>query len=590
MRLIFDIETNGLLDTVSKVYCLVIKNTDDNMVWSLGPDKIKLGLDILEVADELIGHNIIGYDIPALQKLYPDFKPTAKLTDTLVLARLIHSDIKAEDTDRVAKGFPKELFGSHSLAAWGQRIGFDKMDYQGGWDAWSQEMQTYCEIDVEVTHKLWLYLKPWDYSQTAIDLEHEVYALTQQMERNGWPFDVLNGMKLYSELAQRRDRLKAELQDLFPSWEAVDREVTYKRDNKKLGVKAGDTKTFMKIVQFNPGSRQHIERCLVEKYKWKPAVYTPSGQAKIDDEVLSRLPYPEAKALAEFFLVEKRIGQLAEGDQAWLKVERGGKIHGRYNPNGTVTGRATHSSPNISQVPSVAALLGKECRSLFHVPSHWRLVGSDYSGLELRCLAHYMAHFDNGEYVKVVTEGDVHTVNQKAAGLPTRNNAKTFIYAFLYGAGDEKIGSIIGKGRKEGKALKESFLNATPALKRLRSMVATASKKGFVKAIDGRLIPVRSEHAALNSLLQATGAVLCKDWIVNVNKELQKSGLKHGWDGEYVFLGWVHDEIQIAVKEGLEDQVGEVCLWAAKETGKRYGFRCPLAAEFKVGSNWAETH
>jgi DNA polymerase I-like protein with 3'-5' exonuclease and polymerase domains len=274
-------------------------------------------------------------------------------------------------------------------------------------------------------------LKPWDYSKTAIDLEHEVATLCFKIEQNGWPFDVRKATELYSRLAQRREELKVELQGLFDPWEEVDRVVTYKRDNKKLEVKAGDTRTYYKTVVFNPGSRQHIQRCLETKYGWKPEVFTPSGQAKIDEETLKRLEYPEAKKLAEWFLVEKRIGQLAEGDQAWLKLERNGKVHGSYNTNGAVTGRATHSNPNIAQVPSGSAEYGRECRELFGCPPGWKLVGADYSGLELRCLAHYMATFDNGAYGREVVEGDVHTANQKAAGLPTRNNAKTFIYAFL---------------------------------------------------------------------------------------------------------------------------------------------------------------
>lgn len=593
MRLIFDIETNGLLDTISKVYSLVTLDLDTSELCSYRPNSITEGLKKLQEADELIGHNIIKYDIPALKKVFPTFKPRGKLTDTLVLSRLIYSDIKSDKQDgqRIVTGqIAKESYGSHSLDAWGQRIGLHKMKYEGGWDEWTEEMQVYCEHDVRVTKKLYEHLKPHTYSQTAIDLEHEVATLCFQIEENGWPFNVKDAMALYAKLAQRRDELKVSLQTLFDPWEEVDRVVTYKRDNKKLGVKAGDTRTYMKTVVFNPGSRQHIEKCLKAKYGWKPEVFTPSGQAKIDEEVLAKLPYPEAKQLGEFFLVEKRVGQLAEGEQAWIKLERKGKIHGGYNTNGAVTGRATHSNPNISQVPSCGAEYGADCRALFHVPSGWKAVGADYSGLELRCLAHYMSAFDNGEYAKIVVEGDVHTANQQAAGLPTRNNAKTFIYAFLYGAGNAKIGKIVGQGAKEGKALKERFLASLPALAKLKSAVSTAAAKGYLKGLDGREVPVRSPHAALNTLLQSAGAILCKGWIVGINKQLQAAGLRHGWDGDYVFLGWIHDEIQIAVREGLEEQVGNTCLRVAEETGHQFAFKCPLASEYKVGSNWAETH
>lgn len=433
-RYVFDIETNGLLDTLTTIHCLVLLNADTGQMHSFGPSEIPEGLRLLEEAHELIGHNVIAFDLPAITKVYPSFTTAAKVTDTLVLARLIYSDLKSDKQDgvRLATGqIAKEAYGSHSLNAWGQRIGLHKMQHDTGWDVWSPEMQAYCEHDTRVTLALWKHLKVDTYSKTAVDLEHDVARLCFKIEQNGWPFDVRKATELYGRLAARREELKADLRGLFDPWEEVDRAVTYKRDNKKLGVKAGDTKTYYKTVEFNPGSRQHIERCLRTKYGWKPEVFTPSGQAKVDEEVLARLEYPEAKKLAEFFLVEKRIGQLAEGEQAWLKCERNGRIHGRYNTNGAVTGRCTHSNPNIAQVPSVSAEYGGDCRALFGVPKGWKLVGADYSGLELRCLAHYMATFDGGSYAREVVEGDVHTANQKAAGLPTRNNAKTFIYAFL---------------------------------------------------------------------------------------------------------------------------------------------------------------
>lgn len=593
MRFVFDVETNGLLDTLTTIHCLVCLNVDTDAIHSFGPSDIPEGLKLLQGASELIGHNAIKFDLPAISKVYPWFTYNGLVTDTLVLTRLIYSDLKGDKQDgiRLATGqITKEVYGSHSLNAWGQRIGLHKMSYEGGWESFTPEMLAYCEHDCRVTLALHKFLKIDSYSKLAVDLEHDVAKLCFQIEQNGWPFDVRGATELYGRLAKRREELKADLRGLFDPWEEVDRVVTYKRDNKPKGIKAGDTKTFYKTVEFNPASRQHIERCLRDKYGWKPQVFTPSGQAKVDEEVLAKLEYPEAKKLAEFFLVEKRISQMAEGDQAWIKLERNGKIHGSYNTNGAVTGRATHSHPNISQVPSVSAEFGRDCRALFHVPSGWKAVGADYSGLELRCLAHYMHHFDGGAYAREVVEGDVHTANQKAAGLPTRNNAKTFIYAFLYGAGDEKIGKIIGKGRNEGRELRERFLEATPAIAKLKKQVGQAASKGYLKGLDGRHLPVRSEHSSVNLLLQNCGATLCKAWIVGIDNALKEQGLRHGWNGEYVFLGWIHDEVQIAVKDGHEETVGQVCLRVAEETGHRFQFKCPLAAEYKVGSNWAETH
>lgn len=599
-RYVFDIECNGFLDTVTKLHSLVLLDADSGEVHSFH-GTFADGLTMLLEADELIGHNVIAFDLPVLHKLFPSLQIDAAITDTLVLSRLIHSDIKAEDGPRLtAKTIDPKLFGSHSLEAWGQRLGFHKQEYTGGWDTWSPVMQEYCEQDVKVTHRLWQYLSPGKYSPQAIKLEHDMMALCAAMEREGWPFDVPKALKLYSELSGRREAIKAQLADLFPPWEVVDRVVTYKRPNKTKGIKAGDTVTHMKTVYFNPSSRQHIAHCLQTKYNWSPKEFTENGQPKIDDEVLGDLVYPEARALAEYFLIEKRIGQLAEGDNGWLKLERNGRIHGRYNPNGTVTGRSTHSQPNIAQVPSVRKSkekgilygleggYGYECRELFKAPEGFSMVGADMSGLELRCLAHYMAKYDGGEYSKVVTEGDVHTTNMQAAGIDSRDLAKRFIYAYLYGASSRKIAMVLDCKVKEAEHIMERFSQGLPALANLKKAVALHAKNGFIPAIDGRRIPIRSPHAALNSLLQSTGAVLCKTWFLTIKSEVENTGM--AWGKDFYFLGHIHDEVQIAAKKGSEEIVGRIAVKAASRVAEIYKFRCPLAAEYRIGETWAETH
>lgn len=604
-RYIFDIECNGFLDTVTKLHSLVLMDIDTGLMSSFAypgeySSLINGEVELLEGATELIGHNVIAFDLPVLQKLMPSLKITAKVTDTLVISRLIHSDLKAEDAPRlIAKSISPKLYGSHSLEAWGERLGLHKGNYEGGFEVWSQEMQDYCEQDVKVTQKLYQYLKPESYSQRAVALEHDMMRLCADMEREGWPFDVRGGLELYSQLSARREAIKTELLSLFPPWEVVDRVVTYKRPNKTKGIKAGDVVTHMKTVYFNPSSRQHIAHCLKEKYNWSPKDFTENGQPKIDDEVLSSLVYPEAKALAEYFLIEKRIGQLAEGDNAWLKLERRGRIHGRYNPNGTVTGRSTHQQPNIAQVPSVrkskAGVLkgleggyGYECRSLFKTPEGWSMVGADMSGLELRCLAHFMAFYDKGEYAKVVTEGDVHTTNMQAAGIESRDQAKRFIYAYLYGAAPPKIAEVLGCKRNEAANVMERFAKGLPALAKLKQAVAEAAKKGHILSIDGRKVPIRSPHAALNSLLQSSGAILCKTWFLTIRDAIEAEGLV--WGKDFYFLAHIHDEVQIAVKKGYEELVGKITIDSARKVAERYQFKCPLAAEYKVGDTWAATH
>lgn len=586
MALIFDIETDGFLENATKIHCLVIKDTTDNKTYEYvfsKPYEADEGLNHLDSADLIVGHNAIKYDLAVIKKLYPGFHiGQDKVLDTLVLSRLIYSDLRERDGAAIEQGLlPSKLWASHSLKAWGYRLGILKGEYgaeENAWETFTPEMLSYCAQDVEVTHALYQKLTSMEYSQEAIQLEHKVAWICAQMERNGWPFDKEGAVKLYSELVQKRAEILKEMQETFEP-------LVIERVSEKTGKRLKD-----KIIEFNPGSRQHIADRLKTKYGWKPKDFTPSGQPKVDEDVLKALPYPEAQKLAEYFLVEKRIGQVAEGDQAWLKLERNGKIHGSINTNGAVTGRATHNSPNLAQVPGVGSPYGEQCRTFFTVLPGFKQVGADLSGLELRCLAHFMARWDGGEYGHELLNGDVHTKNQLAAGLPTRNNAKTFIYGFLYGAGDAKIGSIIGKGAKEGKDLKEKFLKGVPALASLRNAVIKSAERGYLIGLDKRRIPIRSSHAALNSLLQGAGALIAKQWIIECIAEADRRGLKSGWDGDYCLLGWIHDELQFAVREELADDFGKFVVECATRAGEYFDFRIKIDAEYKVGNNWAACH
>jgi DNA polymerase-1 len=596
VALIFDLETDGLLDEVSKIHCLIIKDTEDGKVYTyIGskPYEMEEGLDHLASGDIIAGHNVIKYDIPVIQKLYPLFSiDPSKVFDTLVATRLIWANIK--DTDNVLlkqEKLPGKLFGSHSLAAWGYRLGNYKGDYSGGWETFSQEMLDYCVQDVEVTASLYQKIIDKNYAQQALDLEHQVAWLMAKQERNGFHFDMKKAAELLGTLVQRRGELERELKEYFGSWEVQLPDFVPARDNKTLGYKKGIPVKKVKTVEFNPSSRDHIADRLITLYGWKPADFTEGGKPMVDEVVLGKLSYPPCKQLTEYLLVQKRISQLNEGGQAWMKCEKKGKIHGSINPNGAVTGRATHSYPNISQVPSSGSPYGPECRALFTVPDDWLLVGADASGLELRCLAHFMAKWDGGKYAEILLGGDIHTENQKAAGLSTRNQAKTFIYAFLYGAGDAKIGSITGGAASEGRKLKQKFLRSLPALGRLVEAVQGAAKRGYLVGLDGRHIHVRSSHAALNTLLQGAGALICKKWLVLLEEHLQAAGLKHGWDGDYAFCAWSHDECQIACRTPeIASAVRKMAEDCVLKAGEYFSFRCPTAGESKVGKTWADTH
>ena len=329
---------------------------------------------------------------------------------------------------------------------------------------------------------------------------------------------------------------------------------------------------------FNLGSRQQIGRHL-QYYGWKPSQFTDKGQPIVDEAVLRKVKgIPEAALIGEYLMIQKRIAQV----QSWLDaVQDDGRVHGYVNANGAVTGRMTHSSPNMGQVPAVYSPYGKECRDVWTVPEGYKLVGMDASGLELRMLAHYMN--DEG-YTNEILNGDIHTTNQLAAGITTRDQAKTFIYAFLYGAGDAKIGSIVGGNAKDGKRLKEEFLHNTPALGRLRERVGVASGRGYVLGLDRRRVAIRSSHAALNSLLQSAGAIIMKKALCLLDEYAILWGL------DYHIIGNIHDEIQTEVREDQAERFGRLATSCVEAAGLFYRLNCPLAGDYKVGQTWAETH
>jgi hypothetical protein len=443
--IVFDIETDGLLDTTKRFWC--------GWLYDSYTDLYTGYTDLDEFFDALnkygtsgyniVGHNICKFDIPALKKLKGErfaFDVRDVCIDTLVLARLIYSNIKDTDVGLMRSGrLPKALYGSHSLKAYGYRMGELKGTYgehEGAWDKFTHEMYEYNKQDVVVTLKLFQKLMAKGYPLKAIQLEHDIAWVMAKQERNGFVFDKDQATKLYSELAGKRQVLYENLVSKGGSWTVYKGDKIYKRDNAKRGIKAGVPYPQYEEVTFNPNSRQHIAKVLMDR-GWEPTEMTPTGAPKVDEETLKTAKGIDlTEDILEYLLINKRIAQLAEGDNAWLKLMKDDpdgytRIHGSVNPNGAVTGRATHAYPNVAQVPAGRSPYGEECRSLFRVPTGWYEAGIDASGLELRCFAHFLYPYDHGEYVNEILNGDIHTHNQKMAGLPTRDNAKTFIYGFL---------------------------------------------------------------------------------------------------------------------------------------------------------------
>jgi len=584
--LIFDIETNGLKD-YTKIHTMTIYDYFKKEYMTYDKDQVSMGIRRLQEADCILGHNILGFDLPAIERLYPWFRRPDRCLDTLVLARVAYADVYDIDVKLGEEKIPKKLWGSHSLEAYGYRLGVFKGDFgkETDWTEWSEEMSSYCHQDVTVTVALYQKLISKDVPDECLELEHKVAEIIHRQTQHGFLFDNDKAQVLYAKLLQRKEELTGELQKVFPPWQVRMPDFIPKKDNQARGYIAGVPVKKFKTVIFNPGSRDHIAYQLQNKFGWKPTEFTESSKPKIDEDVLLELPYPEAKPLIEYFIINKRLGQLGDGDKAWLKlVDKDGRIHGEVITNGAVTGRMTHHNPNIAQVPAVKVPYGYECRELFTVPKGYKLVGCDASGLELRCLAHFMG---DDAYTHEILNGDIHTKNQHAAGLATRAEAKRFIYAYLYGGGDALIGSLIGKGPKEGKKIKKRFLEQTPALKSLRERVDKAAKRGYLKGLDGRHLKIRSPHAALNVLLQSAGALVMKKALTILDYNLKQQGFTNK---DYNFVANIHDEFQIEVKEEYAEYIGGQAVLAIRAAGDYFKFRCPLDGEWSMGNNWAETH
>jgi DNA polymerase-1 len=586
MNIVFDIEADGL--NPSKIFCIVAQDVDTGDVFTFDNTQLEEGYEFLKSATKLIGHNILGYDLPALRDVEGIDLRHKKIVDTLVLSRL----------------FKPTREGGHGLESWGYRLKFNKGDYgenQDAWDAYCPEMLEYCKRDVELNTKVYMSLRQESrgFTPQSVRLEHSVAKIIDQQRRNGFELDMKKAMLLVAELQDKLSDVESKVhetfkpkvieQELYPKYTKSGALSKLAQDFDNKGVRLTDdewaemnrTKTYVirkTSIPFNLGSRKQIGEYLVDA-GWKPKNYTPTGQPIVDEGTLSKVKgIPEAALIAEYLMLQKRLAQV----NSWIKaVEPDGRIRGYVNPNGAVTGRMTHSHPNTAQIPSTNSPYGKECRECWTVKKGNKLVGIDASGLELRMLAHYM---NDEDYTNEILTGDIHTTNQNLAGLESRNQAKTFIYALLYGAGDAKLGSVAKQGKARGRELRNKFLDSLPSFKHLVQRVQRESKKGFLKGLDGRKITVRSEHAALNTLLQSAGAIVMKEALVILEKSIQDMRL------DARFVANVHDEWQIECRESVADKVGKLGVEAIIQAGKNLNLNCPLDGDYHVGDGWHETH
>lgn len=655
--LVFDIETDGLLDDVTVVRCINVidRSTGKRLAYNGGvyasgdpaprDGTIEEGVTLLAAADCLAGHNIVRYDLPVLKQLH-GLTYSGGVLDTQTCATVIWTNLADMDFAAISKGklpheFQKDgLIGKHRLEAWGRRLGVVKGDFKpsdypnpgtGEKHTWktigfTPEMDAYGRQDVESTLALVEKIESKNYSAECLKLEHDVAQIIWRQRVRGFAFDVPAAMALAGKLQVRHAEIATDLTKVFEPWYAADvakgtAVFTPKKDNKKQGYTGGVPFSRVKHVVFNPGSRDHIADRLTKLRGWRPTQFTDGGKPQVDESTLEPLPWPEAKLLTEYLLIEKRLGQIAEGKEAWLKRAKEDaagvyRVHGSVNTNGAVTGRMTHSYPNVAQTPRVGSPYGEECRACWIATPGLVLVGCDAEGIELRALAHYMARYDGGEYVLVVVSGkkedgsDVHSVNQRAIGLNKRDGAKTFVYALIYGAGDYKLGLITYDDfteeqrakfnekyqqkrarstafKKLGASRRDRLMANLPALGQLVDDVREAANRGYLRGLDGRLLHIRGPHAALNTLLQSAAAVLMKKALVLLDADLASI---RSTTGVTEFVANIHDEWQIETTEETANEVGRLAADAIRRAGEHFKFRCPLSGSFGVGRNWAETH
>ena len=556
-KVIFDIETTL---TADKIWCIVCKHGDT--FYQFKENNLNRFEEFIKQTEEVIGHNIIGFDIPVVNKIFGyDLFANCKKTDTLILSRLLNPMIE----------------GGHSLKNWGTKLGHNKIHFEQ-FDFFTEEMLTYCRNDVELTERLYKFLitKTKDFGK-SIELEHKVAEIIQKQHDRGFKINVIDAYELQCKFQEDMNDLTSKVRETFPPLK-VETEFIPKSNNKARGYVKGVPFTKVKYKGFNLGSRQQIAERLV-MLGWKPKKKTDKGHIIVDEKVLSEIHnIPEAKLINRYLMLQKRIAQVS----SWIEaIKEDGRVHGKVITNGTITGRMSHQSPNMAQIPAVYSPYGKECRALWTVNKGNKLVGVDASGLELRMLAHYM---NDKDYTHEVVNGDIHTTNQVAAGLGSRDESKTFIYAFIYGAGSKKIGSIIGGSERDGERIKEKFLRATPSLRFLREKVERIAQRRWVRGLDQRKIIIRYPHAALNTLLQGAGATVMKYALTLLEEYVIRKQIK-----AFPVVN-VHDEFQYEVEEDRADEFGKLAVQSIINAGKQLNVRCPLNGEYKIGNNWSETH
>ena len=583
MEVVFDIETDGLNPTAIHVMVAKEVGVKGNYIIR-GP---KAFAKFAPKVTKWIAHNGVGFDNKVVEKLWGYKIPLSKTVDTLVLSRLFDPTRK----------------GGHRLEDWGKRLGEYKGEFND-WSQYSEEMKEYCKQDVKVTELVYqeLMKEGAKFSQSSINLEHQIHAIMCEQEVNGFELDTDLAEEIYTTCLAETNRIEAEIKEFMVPIAVPIKEVIlkHKKDgsifaNQLLeGCNVQGDYTKIMWEEFNLASPTQINKRL-DKLGWKPTVKTKSGDSyKICPENLATIPdsAPQAvKGLKVWKVLETRWKLASE----WLQGSQvDGRVHGRVITPGAVTHRAAHRGPNMANIPSVPhgkdgilwkmdGLYAAECRQVFKVPEGKLLVGTDAAGIQLRVLAHYM---NDPVYTEQVIDGDIHTFNMNALGkfCKDRPTAKTFIYAFLLGAGVGKIAEILGCNAAQANKSMQNFYEALPTLKRLKSEASRAASMGWMKGLDGRILSIGSEHLALSVYLQGGETVIMRLANLFWQRQAKKEGIN------FKQCAWVHDEWQTEVDEHQAHRLGEIQVQSIVDAGKFFKLNCPMDGEAKIGKNWLETH
>ena len=636
MRVVCDIETNGLeLKDITKMHCIVAKDVETNNLYVFDTDdKINQFPAFAKGVEEWIGHNFLSYDAPVINHWFKeDIIDWKKVTDTIVLSRLFNP--AASKVSKAGKKYKGLKRMEHGLEAWGQLLGYPKMDFHA-FEERTQEMVEYCINDVEVNHKVYTYLmkEGKDFSDLSIRLEHDNTYMLYQQKKHGFQIDVAQASQLLDRMnveineleramdsaactIYEKDRIKKIRRNKEGEVYTVDKRILMHSKFKKIDK---DTVLLYKAIEFNPRSPSVVAKHL-DKIGWKPVEFTPNGAPKTTSEInLATIP-DTAPAVYHKFKHYRTLTARRDNVKSWFEnMCEEGKVHGTVFSVGAKTHRCAHRDPNTANIAGKHSLYGAECRMCWTVEDTDKqcLLGTDASGVQLRMLAHYL---NDPNYTAGVL-GDPHTTHQHILELPERSIAKTWIYAWIFGAGNARLGDILGGTAKDGADAIRLFEERVPALKRFKAEGEAAAQKGYMVGLDGRHIPVMDKRGYIPACLQGGEQALMK----LAKKLWYFEAKKRGWSFEIV--GDIHDEWQTECDRKLildkkiilckdEDNIempmdnkiwsqpkkleegkyqieynvlGELQVKALRKAGEILKLNCPMDGEYNIGTNWLETH